>query len=77
MIGEIQQLLDKGLWHGRHVRELTSGERRAIIRSTFFCKDEFSTQNVFEKFKVRLVAGGDQEDHGIYENVSSPTASQY
>jgi hypothetical protein len=29
---------------------------------------------VFEKFKARLVAGGDQQDHGLYYDVSSPTA---
>ena len=31
--------------------------------------------SLFEKLKTRLVAGGDQQDKELYENLSSPTAS--
>ena len=30
---------------------------------------------MFEKFKARLVAGGNQQDKELYDNLSSPTAS--
>jgi hypothetical protein len=71
---EIQQLLDKSVWHGVHVDELRPEQRRQIIRSSCFLKDKYTAQNIFEKFKARLVAGGDQQDHALYEDVSSPTA---
>jgi hypothetical protein len=40
-----------------------------------FLKDKYFASGVFEKFKARLVAGGDQQDKGLYENLSSPTAA--
>jgi len=40
-----------------------------------FLKDKYSASGVFDKFKARLVAGGDQQDKGLYENLSSPTAA--
>ena len=30
---------------------------------------------MFENFKARLVTGGDRQDKGLYENLSSPTAA--
>ena len=40
-----------------------------------FLKDKYLASGVFENFKARLVAGGDQQDKGLYENLSSPTAA--
>jgi len=40
-----------------------------------FLKDKYFASGVFEKFKARLVAGKDQQDKGMYENLSSPTAA--
>ena len=40
-----------------------------------FLKDKHSADGVFEKFKARLVAGGDQQDKNLYENLSSPTTA--
>jgi hypothetical protein len=40
-----------------------------------FMKDKFTASGEFEKFKARLVAGGDQQDKDLYENLSSPTGS--
>jgi hypothetical protein len=36
----------------------------------------YLASGVFEKFKARLVAGGHQQDKGLYENLSSPTVAK-
>jgi hypothetical protein len=40
-----------------------------------FLKDKYLASGAFERFKARLVAGGDMQDKSLYENLSSPTAS--
>lgn len=75
IMAELQQMVDKRVWHGVHCRNLSPEERRAIIRSSMFLKDKYLASGAFEKFKARLVAGGDQQDKGLYENLSSPTAA--
>jgi len=40
-----------------------------------FIKDKYLASGAFERFKARLVAGGDMQDKSLYENLSSPTAS--
>ena len=57
---ELRQMHDKTVWHGVHLRDLTKTQRRAIIRSSMFLKDKYFASGAFEKFKARLVAGGDQ-----------------
>ena len=68
-------MVDKGVRHGIKASGLSIAQRRAIIRSSMFLKDKYSASGAFDKFKARLVAGGDQQDKGLYENLSSPTAS--
>ncbi len=75
ILSELQQMLDKGVWHGIKLSNLNHDERKGIIRSSMFLKDKYFASGVFEKFKARLVAGGDQQDKGLYENLSSPTAA--
>ena len=75
IMAELRQMVHKKVWHGVHMASLTPAERRAVIRSSMFLKDKFLASGAFEKFKARLVAGGDQQDHGLYENLSSPTAA--
>jgi len=75
ILAELGQMLRKGVWHGVHTKNLSSQQRRAIIRSSMFLKDKYLASGVFEKFKARLVAGGDQQDKGLYEDLSSPTAA--
>ena len=75
IMAELKQMVDKGVWHGIKVSGLSIAQRRAIIRSSMFLKDKYSASGVFDKFKARLVAGGDQQDKGLYENLSSPTAA--
>ena len=45
------------------------------LQYSIFMKDKFTASGEFEKFKARLVAGGDQQEKELYENLSSPTGS--
>lgn len=72
---ELRQIDGKGVFEPVRTRELSDKERRNIIRSSMFLKDKFSASGRFEKYKARLVAGGNQQDRSIYEDLSSPTAS--
>ena len=38
-----------------------------------FLKDKYLASGAFQKFKARLVAGGNQQDKGFYEDLSLPT----
>jgi hypothetical protein len=71
VLAEMQQLLDKKTWHPVFKKDV----KGKIIRSHMFIKEKFTADGTFEKLKSRLVAGGDQQDRDLYEDVSSPTAS--
>jgi hypothetical protein len=75
IMAELRQMHDKRVWHGVHVSTLTREQRRSIIRSSMFLKDKKLASGAFDKFKARLVAGGDQQDKSLYDNLSSPTAA--
>jgi len=75
IMAELQQMVDKNVWHGVHSTDLTVAERKAVIRSSMFLKDKYMASGAFDKLKARLVAGGDQQDKELYDNLSSPTAS--
>jgi hypothetical protein len=72
---ELQQRLDKRVWHAVDHQTLTPIQRKSITRFTMFLKDKYTASGAFEKFKARLVAGGDQQDKTLYDNLSSPTAA--
>ena len=72
---ELRQIVNKKVWHGIHRRKLPMRQRRAILRSTIFLKDKYHANGDFEKYKARLVAGGDQQDKELYEDLSSPTVA--
>ena len=72
---ELKQMCDKRVWHGVHASRLTQKERTSIIRSSMFLKDKYLASGSFDRFKARLVAGGDTQDKSLYENLSSPTAA--
>jgi hypothetical protein len=72
---ELQQLLDKKVWQGVHASDLTQHERSHVIRSSMFLKDKHHPSGDFNKFKARLVAGGDGLDKSLYECLSSPTVA--
>lgn len=75
MKDELRQMRIKKVWHGVKREDLSMQQYRAIIRSSMFLKDKYLASGTFEKFKVRLVAGGNQQDKSLYENLSSPTAA--
>ena len=75
---ELQQMVDKSVWRPVHAKKLAHEQRRRIIRSSMFLKDKYSSTGAFEKFKARLVAGGNMQDKSLYEDkvdLSSPTAA--
>ena len=75
IMAEIKQMVDKKVWHGVHLEALSRKERKAIIRSSMFLKDKYFASGEFEKFKARLVAGGDQQDKTLYEDLAAPTVA--
>jgi hypothetical protein len=72
---ELQQMLDKSVWHGVKYSNLDHNQRRKIIRSKMFIKEKFLPSGEFDKLKARIVSGGDQQDRSLYTDVSSPTAA--
>jgi hypothetical protein len=46
-----------------------------VIRSSMFLKRKTNPDGSFNKYKARLVAGGDQHDKKLYDDVSSLTVS--
>jgi hypothetical protein len=74
ILAELQQMIDKNVWHAVYSADLSEAERLAIIRSSMFLKDKYLASGEFDKYKARLVAGGDQQDKDLYEDISSPTA---
>ena len=54
---------------------LSATEKRSIIRSQMFLKEKYLPTGKFEKLKARLVAGGNQQDKNLYDDISSPTVS--
>jgi hypothetical protein len=75
IMAELQQMMDKKVWHGVIASGLTTSQRRAIVRSSMFLKDKYLASGAFDRFKARLVAGGNMQDKELYENLSSPTAA--
>jgi hypothetical protein len=72
---ELVQMLDKHVFHPIYRRDLNATEVGAIIRCSMFASEKYNADGSFDKMKARLVAGGDQQDKQLYENLSSPTAA--
>jgi NMD protein affecting ribosome stability and mRNA decay len=64
---ELGQMLSKRVWTPVDGKKLTAEEKSRIIRSSMFLKEK--------KLKARLVAGGDQQDKALYDDLSAPTVS--
>ena len=75
IMAELKQMLDKHVFHGVRTRNLTKTQQSAIIRSSMFLKDKYLASGAFERFNARLVAGGNQQDKGLYHDLSSPTVA--
>jgi hypothetical protein len=72
---ELQQMIDKRVWTPVMYNKLTSVQRASIIRSSMFLKRKTHPDGRFDKYKARLVAGGDQQNKNLYDDLSSPTVS--
>jgi len=75
IIDELQNIVNKNVFHGVHMRDLSSSQRKTILRTVTFLKDKYTAQSIFEKFKARMCVDGSRQDHNLYEDVSSPTAT--
>ena len=72
---ELSQMIEKKVWRPVLVSSLSGTDRSRIICSQMFLKEKFLPTGEFEKLKARLVAGGDQQDKNLYEDLSSPNVS--
>ena len=70
---ELGQMLENKVWAPVDLTGLSWEEKRRIIRSSMFLKEKFLASGEFEKLKARLVAGGDQQDRNLYDDLSVPT----
>ena len=68
-------MIDKKVWAPVAVNDLSGKEKHRIIRSSMFLKEKFLASGEFEKLKARLVAGGNQQDRDLYDDLSAPTVA--
>ena len=73
ILKEFEQMVEKKVWAPVNVQRLPSEEKARIIRSSMFLKEKFLASGKFEKLKARLVAGGDQQDKTLYDDLPAPT----
>jgi hypothetical protein len=60
---------------GRGTENLGATQRAGIIRSSMFVTTKTHPDGSFDKYKARLVAGGDMQDKKLDEDLSFPTES--
>ena len=73
ILKELGQMIEKKVWTPVDVQKLPREEKARIIRSSMFPKEKFLASGEFEKLKARLVAGGDQQDKTLYDDLSAQT----
>lgn len=72
---ELSRMIDKKVWRPVIVSALRNSDRSRVIRSQIFLKEKFLPKAELEKLKARLVAGGDQQDKSLYDDLSSRNSS--
>ena len=72
---ELQQMVDRKVWHPVCRRDLSQEQQRSIICSSMFIKEKKKPDGTHDKLKARLVARGDQQDKQLYDDLSAPTVS--
>ena len=75
IVAELKQMLDKKVWVPVLGSRITASQRSARIRSSMFLKRKSNQDGSFLKLKARLVAGRDQQDKELFDDLSSPTIS--
>ena len=73
ILKKLGQMINKKVWAPVDIQRLPREEKARIIRSSMFFKKKFLASGEFEKLKARLVAGGDQQDKTLYDDLSAPT----
>jgi hypothetical protein len=68
---EIKSMLEKGVFIPANPRRIT----KRPIRSFIFLKEKYDANGNFDRIKARLVAGGNEQDKSLYDDLSSPTCS--
>ena len=63
---ELAQMDKLKVWKPIHGGSLDATQRAAVIRSSMFLKRKTHPDGSFDKYKARLVAGGDQQDKDLY-----------
>ena len=56
----------KRAWTPVNVKRLKSDQRRRVIRSSIFLKQNFDAEGNHDKLKSRLVADGHMQDKSLY-----------
>jgi hypothetical protein len=72
---EIKGMVNRKVWKGVEIKNLSKEERRAIIRSSCFIKKKLNAIDNILKFKARIVTDGSMQDRTLYKesDISSPT----
>jgi Reverse transcriptase (RNA-dependent DNA polymerase) len=68
---ELGQMMERRV----KLRDLSIREKMDIIRSSMFLKMKVYPDDKPDKLKARLVAGGNQQDRTLYDDLSAPTVS--
>jgi hypothetical protein len=72
---ELGQMMERRVWTAVKLRDLSIREKMDIIRSSMFLKMKVYPDGKLDKLKARLVAGGNQQDRTLYDDLSAPTVS--
>ena len=76
---ELTQLVDKDVWIATKWSKLTNIQKSKAIRCYIFMKEKRLANGDFDKWKARLVAGGNGQDASslleLYDTLSSPTVA--
>jgi Reverse transcriptase (RNA-dependent DNA polymerase) len=72
---ELSQMMDRRVWTAVKLSDLSTRQKMDIIRSSVFPKMKVYPDGKPDKLKARLVAGGNQQDKTLYDDLSAPTVS--
>ncbi len=72
---ELRQMLEQDVWSPVLYGDLPADQKKKVIRSFMFLKEKFTPEGLFDKLKMRLVAGGHMQEKQELEITSSPTVS--
>jgi Reverse transcriptase (RNA-dependent DNA polymerase) len=75
ILKKLKQMIDRKVIRSILRSGLDNSERRSSIRSSMLLKAKYHADGTFDKLKARLVAGSDQQDKTLYDDLSSATVS--